>query len=156
MRVDRSDGRLFSFGMREIDREAVRALWVQFVQFCAVGGVATLAQYVVLLALTILLKVEPVFASATGFVIGAVVSYALNRTWTFKCSKRHIETLTKFMVSAFVGCALNTSLMWLGTSCAGIQYMAAQVGATGIVLIWNFLINRYWTFHQWGVRGIQG
>jgi putative flippase GtrA len=29
---------------------------------------------------------------------------------------------------------------------AGYGYLIAKVAATGVVMIWNFAVNRFWTF----------
>ena len=119
----------------------------QFLAFAAVGAVGTAAQYVVLVALVHGLGIDPVAASASGFVVGAFVNYALNYRITFRSSKRHREAITKFFSVALVGICLNTLVMRLAVF-GGLHYLLGQVVATGIVLFSNFLGNRFWTFKE--------
>ena len=118
----------------------------QFASFAAVGGVATAAQYVVLVALVHGWDVSPVLASAIGMVIGACVGYSLNYRFTFRSGKRHRDTAPRFFAVAGVGLLLNTVIMSVCTGPLHVYYMIAQVVATGLVLLWNFGVNRMWTF----------
>jgi len=38
--------------------------------------------------------------------------------------------------------------MWLAVEQWQLHYMISQLGATGMVLVWNFLGNRLWTFGE--------
>jgi putative flippase GtrA len=52
----------------------------------------------------------------------------------------------RFALVHAVGFALNGAIMAVGAKVFGFHYFAAQVAATIIVLFWNFLANRRWTF----------
>jgi len=43
-------------------------------------------------------------------------------------------------------CLLFVGLMWLLHEAMHLHYFMNQVGTTRVVLIWNFLENRFWTF----------
>ena len=53
--------------------------------------------------------------------------------------------LPRFAAVATVGAAINTVIVG-SLFAAGLHYLVAQVAATAIVLAWNFLANKYWTF----------
>ena len=74
----------------------------------------------------------------------------LNYRITFKSRKRHRDAATKFFLVAACGLALNTALMHALTGPMGLHYLLAQVGATGVVLLWNFAANQAWTFAHEG------
>jgi len=114
--------------------------------FAGVGAIGTAAQYLVLVLLVEGLAVNPVLASTLGFGLGAIVNYLLNYHYTFRSDKSHLEAAGKFFSVALVGALTNSLLMYLGTDWLGLNYLLAQVLATGVVLIQNFLLNRYWTF----------
>jgi putative flippase GtrA len=77
--------------------------------------------------------------------LGALVNYLLNRRYTFCSEKQHGEALTKFLVIAALGLALNSSLMFIFVEILSIYYLVAQVLSTGLVLVWSFIENRFWT-----------
>jgi putative flippase GtrA len=60
----------------------------QLVAYGGSGAGAAVAHYGVLIALVELFAVHPVPATLTGFVAGGVVSYALNRRFTFAATAR--------------------------------------------------------------------
>ena len=118
----------------------------QFFSFAAVGVVGTVAHYSTLIALVQITHVNPVVSSGAGFVIGALVNYALNYRLTFQSTKLHRDSMPKFFLVALVGLAFNTAIMELVTEIWKLHYLVGQILATGTVLVWNFTINRFWTF----------
>ncbi|MBI5616908.1 MAG: GtrA family protein [Gammaproteobacteria bacterium] len=120
----------------------------QFMTFAACGAVGTLAQYAVLVALVSGFGVGSVRASSAGFVLGAVINYALNYRYTFASSGPHLATGTKFMIVALLGLGLNAAIMAGLTHGIALHYFASQLLATAVVLGWNFLANRIWTFKR--------
>jgi putative flippase GtrA len=120
----------------------------QFLKFSGVGLVGTTVQYVTLFVLVQLGGIYPVLASTTGFVMGAFVNYHLNYIYTFKSDKSHFEAMPKFFSVAAVGMFLNGLIMELLISNINLQYIFAQLVATGIVLLWNFTANRMWSFTE--------
>jgi putative flippase GtrA len=90
--------------------------------------------------------IDAVLSSSAGYIVGAIVNYILNYYYTFRSDKRHHEAAVKFFTVAAVGFILNGAIMHWIISGLGAHYLLAQVAATGLVLVWNFLGNRLWTF----------
>ena len=86
-------------------------------------------------------------ASTAGAVLGALINYTLNYHFTFASQKDHRESLSKFAVVALVGLGLNSLFMWAGVHLLGWHYLPAQIVTTGLVMLWSFAGNRWWTFH---------
>jgi putative flippase GtrA len=118
----------------------------QFLMFAGLGVIGTLGHYTVLVVLVQFWAVDPVFASSLGFVVGAVINYILNYHFTFQSQKRHSEALTKFLIVAIIGAGINGFIMYIGVENTRINYMIIQLFATLVVLLWNFIVNRLWTF----------
>jgi putative flippase GtrA len=118
----------------------------QFGRFVLVGGLATALQYVVLVVLAEGAGLAPVPASSVGFVLSAFANYALNRRFTFAADVPHATGLPRFALVAASGLALNALVMAAATGSMRLHYVLAQVAATVIVLGWNFLLHRHWTF----------
>lgn len=119
---------------------------VQFASFASAGALGTGVHYLVLLGLVSIFLAHPVTASILGSLAGAIVNYLLSHHWVFRSNRRHSETLFKFFTIAGLGLALNAAIMYVLVMIAAMHYLLAQVAATGIVLFWNFLGNRFWTF----------
>ncbi len=123
------------------------ALLRQFVRFLGVGCVSAIGHYGLLILLVQAAGVAAVPASSAGALLGAWINYSLNYRFTFRSNKRHLESVSRFAVVAVVGLLLNTLFMWIGADLLGLHYLLAQVLTTGLVLLWSFGANRFWTFH---------
>jgi putative flippase GtrA len=87
----------------------------------------------------------PTAASSIGFVLSAGANYLLNYHFTFQSNRPHGPAAMKFGLLAGTGLLINAAIMRLMTG-AGVHYLVAQVCATGVVLLWNFIGNTLWTF----------
>lgn len=119
--------------------------WDRFVRFAAVGAAATGIQYVLLVLLVRFAGMGAPLASSLGFLASAAANYLLNYRYTFRSRHPHGPAVLKFAALASVGLLLNAGLMRLLTE-SGWNYLIAQVAATAVVLMWNFLGNSLWTF----------
>lgn len=118
----------------------------EFARFLGVGGFCTALQYLILIALVSLAAADTAIASSIGFSLSALVNYQLNRRYTFQSQRSHRQAVPRFAVVLGVGLLLTYSLMHTFANGFGLHYLLAQIGTTGVVLIWNFSINRLWTF----------
>lgn len=123
-------------------------LIVRMSTYAGVGALGTLAQYLVLVGIVSLGRGSPIVGSVTGAVVGAVVNYCLNRRITFRSNARHRETLPKFAATAGLGVLINGLVMKVLAEDNQVNYIVAQVVATGIVLVLTFMVNSIWTFRQ--------
>lgn len=121
-------------------------LAAQFTLFSLVGVAAAVGHYGTLIALTQSGATGPVVASLAGYILGGIISYALNYRYTFRSTKQHREAVIKFLAVAGVGFVLNGLAMALLTGPAALHYLLAQVVTTAIVMVWTFTGNRAWTF----------
>ncbi len=119
-------------------------IFKQFARFTSVGVIGTAVHYGVLIACVQKLGIDPVPSTALGAGSGALVNYILNYYLTFNSKRRHLDAAPKFLTIAIIGMALNALSMWLVVPY--IHYLLAQLTATAIVLFWNFVLNRFWTF----------
>ena len=128
------------------------SIQAQFMRFVLVGGLATALHYAIMILLVQTNRLNVVAASSTGFAIGALVNYALNRTFTFASNRSHVQALPRFMVAAASGLAINAALLWLFHVPGSLHYLIAQVLATVGALLWNFTLNRLWIFPSSGPK----
>lgn len=132
-----------------VEEWARRPIVRQAARFASVGAAATFIHYAILIALVEGLGVSPVVGSTIGFGVGLAFSYTLNRRFTFESQTRHATALVKYVALYGVGMALNgailAALMHLGAA-----YLLAQIIATGIVMVWNFVGARWLVFGAGG------
>lgn len=122
---------------------------IRLIKYAIVGATGTIAHYGVLIGTVELrLIANPVAASSVGAVVGAVINYFLNYRFTFQSRNSHLSTLPKFLIIAGVGVALNGAVMALLTNLTNWFYIANQLIATAITLLFTFAINSAWTFKE--------
>ncbi len=124
----------------------MRGLIEQFVRFCGVGVLAAVAHYGALILLVAGFNASPVPAALAGYLAGGVLSYLLNYRWVFASDKAHRAAAPQFFAVAAVGFALTGLVMAVLTGRLGLHWFLAQVLTTGVVMLWSFAANRFWTF----------
>ena len=118
----------------------------QLLAYIFAGGLTAVAHYGVLVGLVELARVKPVPATLAGFIVGAVVSYALNRWLTFEATHSHAQATWRFALIAAGGFALTGVLMHLFVARAGLPYLPMQFITTGIVMVFSFLGHKFFSF----------
>ena len=118
----------------------------QLLAYIFAGGLTAVAHYGVLVGLVELARVKPVPATLAGFIVGAVVSYALNRWLTFEATHSHAQATWRFALIAAGGFALTGVLMHLFVARAGLPYLPMQFVTTGIVMVFSFLGHKFFSF----------
>lgn len=116
------------------------------VRYTGAGAAATLSHYAVLMALVEWLRVLPAIAAGVGTCVGAAVSYAINRHFTFATSTPHAQAVPRFVTVALVLAVLNAAGVGFGTRVLGWPYLAAQVACTIVLLFAGFVMHRRWSF----------
>lgn len=124
-----------------------RLLANRFLRFALVGGGATLLQYGLLIVLIELQLMAKVAASAVSFALSAAANYWLNYRFTFASKQRHAQTLPKFIITAAIGLAVNTLSFGLLLLVVP-HYLIAQLTATAITLVCNFLLHKHWIYRS--------
>ena len=126
----------------------------QFTSFFGVGLAAAVVHYAVLIGLVELGRVDPVPATLAGYGAGGILSYRLNRRYTYRSDRSHAEATWRFAVVAGVGFLLTWASMSLFGWLAGPRfatwyiYLGGQLVTTGIVLFWSFVAHKMWTFGE--------
>lgn len=117
-------------------------------QYTFVGGIAFLADFSVLVALTSLFGLHYLVSATVGFSIGVLVSYRLCVSWVFDyraVDNRAVE-LSVFSLIGVVGLIINNLTMYLLTEFVDLVYMQSKLFAAAFVLAFNFTTRRWLLF----------
>jgi len=87
-----------------------------------------------------------VAGSVAGFCSALLVSYALNRHWTFGTGRPGAGSFWRYALVCVGGLAVNTGLMVALVQWLQWRYLVAQLSVIFIVPLANFLLSRYWAF----------
>jgi len=118
-----------------------------FVRYGIVGVIGTIIDVVSLYVLVEFFKLPLLVATTVSFLLAVSNNFILNKIWTFKNNSSNYRKLfIKFLLVSIVG-LLITNLSMLGQVLVlGIWYIYAKLITSALVLAWNFLGNKYWTF----------
>ena len=120
----------------------------QIIRFGVTGGLAFVIDYGLLVFCTEVLGIHYLISSAIAFSIAVVFNYILSVRWVFDVRESAWDQAGKqarfviFVVLSVIGLGLTELLMWFGTDVLGIYYMVTKLGATGIVMVYNFVSRK--------------
>lgn len=125
-------------------------LQAQVVKYGFVGLLGTALHFGLLILLVEAAGMKPVPASAAGFVAVLIVSYYLNRNWTFRerADGTGWKSFAKYTVVSLTGLLLNTFVMYASVDLLKLPYVVGQAFVTFCVPVSNYILNRYWTFSR--------
>lgn len=122
-----------------------RGTAVLLLRYAGVGGLATAAHWVLLVALVEWAEVAPWLGSGCGALLGAQVAFVGNRSFTFGHAGPWCPAWWRFMGTAMLGGGVGMAIVAAGVA-LGLHYLLAQAVATAAGLALTFAVNRVWTF----------
>ncbi len=118
----------------------------QLRRFVVVGVAATATHVVVALLSIELLGLGVQAGTFVAFSCALLLSYLLNRAWTYRARGRHRRQLPRFAVVSLAGYGLNAAIMALVTELLGLRYLFGIALVVMVIPSLSFLSHRYWTF----------
>jgi putative flippase GtrA len=124
-----------------------QATLFKFLKFCVVGVTGTVVDFGLTWICKEKFKIPKFVANAIGFVVAATSNYFLNRWWTWGSTNSQVGVeYTKFFAVSLIGLGLNTLILYILHEKMKVNFWVSKVFATGVVMIWNFLANNFFTF----------
>ena len=139
----------------------------RFLKFAVVGTIGAIVDFGILYILHAVLGWNLALSNTISFTCAVVSNFIWNRYWTYpdSRSKPISSQLVQFFIVNIVGWAINTGILLAlnkpltvlvenldivatAETAHKIGYNAAKVFATGVVMFWNFFINRLWTYND--------
>jgi putative flippase GtrA len=117
----------------------------QFILYAVCGGTGVTVDLACYSAL-VFSGVEYQLANAIGYAAGTVVSFFLNRHFTFKTYDRTVRRLALFLATAGIGYAISSAMLWTFVGLLNIHPIPSKLMTLVVVLAVQFLINRAVTF----------
>lgn len=122
----------------------MKKLIAQFMKFGVVGVIAFCIDYGILALLTEVFGVNYLVSATISFTASVVFNYVASMRYVFT----HKEGMSKrrefviFVVLSVIGLGINNLCMWAGVELFGIHYLITKIGATAIVMVWNFVTRK--------------
>jgi putative flippase GtrA len=139
----------------------------RFLRFAVVGIFGAVVDFGTFNLLTSVFHVGSVLSSVISFTAAIVSNFLWNRFWTYpdSRSKNLSKQMVQFIVVSLIGLGIRTPLF------AGLErvlvpffernlpksfvvsptfagHNLALAIAVGVVMMWNFFANRYWTYND--------
>ncbi|WP_341581963.1 GtrA family protein [Marinobacter metalliresistant] len=115
--------------------------------FVAAGGMATLFHWAAMSGL-VLLGMDPVAATFSGSVVGAVTNYWLQRTLAFPTARPHIEAVWRYVLSCSFASLLNVLIFFVLNRLFEIPVAPAQLLTTVAVAAFNYVVYQRLVFRE--------
>jgi len=94
------------------------------------------------------LQLNKYLANSLGFSLAVVNNFILNRIWTFgNLDQPAGPQFLKFVLIACGGLLINNLTLSLLINRTGKNFYLLKIIVIGIVFIWNYLMNYFYTFN---------
>lgn len=116
----------------------------QFIRFCGVGVINTIFSLIIY-TVCLSLGLHYILSSIIGYIAGIGNGYILSSKYVF-IQELDIIKAIKFISIYLIVLAINLTIITTAIEIFGIGKIIAQIGATGFNVIFNYLLNKIWTF----------
>lgn len=123
----------------------MKKLILQIIKFCAVGGICFVIDYLLLVLLTELLKLNVITSSAISFTFSTVINYILNALFVFKTGnkKNKSKEFIAFLLISLLGLGINQAVMVLFVNKLNVYYTVSKIISAVIVTAYNYVAKKY-------------
>jgi putative flippase GtrA len=138
----------------------------RFLKFAVVGAVGSALDFGIMNLLTHFINMRLVFAGTISFICAVINNFTGNRFWTYPESRSRpvLHQLGMFFVVNAAGIAIRIPILHfveppmsnafermahLSHAASEVLAKNATLGfAIAVVMLWNFFVNRYWTYND--------
>jgi putative flippase GtrA len=138
----------------------------RFMKFAVVGAFGAVVDFGVMNLLTHFTNISLVLAGTISFICAVISNFIWNRYWTYPESRSRplLSQLGMFFLVNTAGVAIRIPILHyveppmmrffeapLHISHSNAEFYARNLTlatAVGIVMLWNFFVNRYWTYND--------
>jgi putative flippase GtrA len=135
----------------------------RFYKFAAVGLIGSVIDFGIFNLFTIAFSVSSVASSIVSFSLAVINNFILNRFWTYPETRQTsiYKPLVQFVIVSCLGLAIRVPLFaWLEKMLIPLAaktipniltptivgHNVALALVIGVVMMWNYFVNRFWTF----------
>jgi putative flippase GtrA len=120
-----------------------------------IGGVV---DYLIMIFFTEIFQLHYTISIVIGGVIGAIVNFSLNKTWSFYSKDIPFKNSILKQVMKFVLVVLNSILLkssgtYFITTFLGFDYRISRIATDLFVsIVFNYTLQKYWVFRKTNYR----
>ena len=138
---------------------------VRFLKFAVVGLIGAVIDFGVMNLIVALAHAPLVLAGTISFICAVISNFIWNRFWTYPESRTKplLGQLGQFALVNAAGLLIRLPILKFGEPALGkllesaplvsrsiqfISHNGTLALAIGVVMMWNFFVNRYWTYND--------
>lgn len=116
----------------------------KLIKYLMVGILNTIVGFGIIFGL-MLLGVSPEISNISGYAVGIIFSYFMNKFFTFKSKTKNKIEFIKFIISMLIAYILNFTTLKICLN-LGINPYICQILSNIIYTASGFLISKFWVF----------
>lgn len=137
----------------------------RFLKFMAVGAIGAVVDFGIMNLFSKVFSMALVWAGTISFICAILSNFLWNRYWTYPDSRSRPvpRQLIMFAIVNLIGLVIRVPILrflelpvrkvieHLSINFFSPEFLGKNVTlaiAVGIVMLWNFYINRYWTYND--------
>lgn len=126
-------------------------IWV-LIKYGIVGVSGTIIDVGLLYAFVEYGHIPLLSAAALSFIFAVANNFYWNKKWTFgDTSTRYAKQYIKYLIVSLIALVLNMIVLYALTTLFGLWYIFAKLATSGVIFVWNFTINKFWTFRSYAI-----
>lgn len=117
------------------------------VKYGIIGVFNTIVGYSIIF-LFMYIGVIPELSNALGYFFGIIISYYLNKYYTFKTKEKSKKELLQFILSMLIAYSINLFILFLSYRIMSLNPYISQILAGISYTITGYLLSKYWVFNK--------
>lgn len=117
-------------------------------RYLVAGSVNSLLGLAVIMLCMKVFAMPPVAANATGFVVGFISSFFINRSYTFRKKVELLPGLALFLAVVLGAYAANIAMLLIATQWFGVNPYVAQILGVGAYVVLVFFGSSLFVFKE--------
>jgi putative flippase GtrA len=118
----------------------------EVVRFGVSGAATELVYFALLWLLGRVLDVPMWWRATLAYVGSFAVNYFMQRSFTFRSSKKHTYSGPRYLIVHAVGLAINSGVLGVTVDFLRLPFWPCQIGAIGLVAVWSYVGQKCWAF----------
>lgn len=116
----------------------------QIIKFGFVGFLCFFIDYEIMVLLVERFGMDYRLSCGISFTVSVIVNYILSITFVFETDKKKKKSgeFIVFVILSLIGLGINELCMWFAVDTLGVDYRISKIGATGVVMVYNFISRK--------------
>ncbi len=125
----------------------ISILRYSFIKYLLVGVINTIVGLGIIFTL-MYCRFTPEIANIIGYSVGIIVSYILNKYFTFHSNNSHKKDFFRFVIAMGIAYVINLIVLSVSYRYFGINKYISQIIAGICYTISGYVLNKFYTFRH--------